>query len=199
MVLAKPGIGVLFPDYPDAPLFLALLTISYLLTAAGNLSTGNLINSQGQTRFNLKLSLLTSAIGFPLSVVLISQYGIIGLIVTALVAGIPSLIISLVWLKKYYDVSVDWSSSARILLSSTVASALTYVLISQVALSNWMTLIVGAIVFLCSFVLAILLTKSIDRSDLKNLQDMVGGLGSLRRPLKFFLNILEKLMNILRL
>lgn len=199
MVLAKPGIGVLFPYYANAPLFLALLAISYLLTAAGNLSIGNLINSQGQTRFNLKLSLLTSAIGFPLSAILISQYGIIGLIATTLTAGIPSLIIALFWLKKHYGVSVDWPSSARILLSSAVASAVTYVLISQFAFSNWIALIVGAIVFLCSFVLAILLTRAIDRSDINNLRDMLGGLGPLRRPLKFFLNILEKLMNILRL
>lgn len=199
MVLAKPGIGVLFPEYTDAPLFLALLAISYLLTAAGGLSIGNLINSQGQTRFNLKLALITSAIGFPLSVVLISQFGIIGLIVTALTAGIPSLIIALFWLKKHYGVTVDWSSSARILLSSAVAAAVTYVLISQVAFSNWTALIVGAIVFLSLFVLVVLLTRGIDRSDIKNIRDMLGGLGPLRRPINFFLGIIEKLMNVLRL
>ena len=199
MVLAQPGIAVLFPDYTAAPLFLALLAISYLLTAAGNLSIGNLINSQGQTRFNLKLALITSAIGFPLSVILISQFGILGLIITTLTAGIPSLIIAILWLKKQYGVTVDWSSSARILLSGAAASAITYVLISQLAFSNWTALIVGAIVFLFSFVLAILLTRAIDRADIKNLRDMLGGLGPLRRPFNFFLIIIEKLMSILRL
>jgi len=198
-VLAKPGIGVLFPDYAAAPLFLALLAIGYLLTAAGNLSIGNFINSQGQTRFNLKLSLLTSAIGFPLSVILISQFGIIGLIITTITAIIPSLIIALVWLKKNYGVTVDWSSSTRILLSGAIASALTYVLITQVAFSNWTALIVGAVVFLLSFVLAVLLTRAIDRSDLKNLHDMLSGLGPLRHPINFFLKIIEKVMSILRL
>jgi O-antigen/teichoic acid export membrane protein len=199
MVLAQPGIAVLFPDYTAAPLFLALLAISYLLTAAGNLSIGNLINSQGQTRFNLKLALITSAIGFPLSVILISQFGILGLIITTLTAGIPSLIIAILWLKKQYGVTVDWSSSARILLSGAAASAITYALISQLAFSNWTALIVGAIVFLFSFVLAILLTRAIDRADIKNLRDMLGGLGTLRRPFNFFLKIIEKLMTILRL
>jgi O-antigen/teichoic acid export membrane protein len=199
MVLAKPGIGVLFPGYPDAPLFLALLAIAYLFTAAGNLSIVNFINGQGQTVFNLKLALLTSAIGFPLSVLLISQFGIIGLIVTALTAGIPSLIISLFWLKKHYDVTVDWSSSARILLSGAVAAAITYLLVTQLAFSNWIALIVGAIVFLSSFVLAVLLTRAIDRSDINNLRGMLGGLGPLRRPINFFLIFIEKLMNVLRL
>ncbi|MCJ7762400.1 oligosaccharide flippase family protein [Candidatus Bathyarchaeota archaeon] len=199
MVLAKPGIGVLFPDFTDAPLFLALLAISYLLTAAGNLSIGNFINGQGETRFNLKLALLTSATGFPLSVILISQFGIIGLIVTTLTAGISSLIISLFWLRKHYGVTVDWSSSARILLSGAVAAAITYLLIAQFAFSNWIALLVGAVVFLTSFVLAILLTRAIDRSDISNLRGMLGGLGPLRRPINFFLNVIEKLMNIFRL
>ena len=199
MVLAKPGIGVLFPGYPDAPLFLSLLAIPYLFTAAGNLCTGSVINGQGQTRFNLKLALLTSAIGFPLSVILISRFGIIGLIITSLTAGIPSLIIALFWLKKHYGLTVDWPSSARILLSSTAAAVITYMLIAYFAFSNWVALIVGAVVFLFSFVLAILLTRAINRSDINNLRAMGGGLGPLRRPINFALDVLEKLMTILRL
>jgi O-antigen/teichoic acid export membrane protein len=199
MVLSQPGIAVLFPKYTAAPLFLALLAINYLYTAFGNLSIPNLINSQGQTKFQLKLALITSAIGFPLSLILISQFGIIGLIITMLVAGIPSLIVAIFWLKKQYGVTVDWASSAKILLSGAVASAITYALIVQFAFSNWIALIVGAIVFMFSFVLAILLTRAIDRSDINNLREMLGGLGPLRRPLSFFLNIIEKLMTILRL
>ena len=199
MTLSQPGISVLFPEYTSAPLFLALLAISYLLTACGNLSVGNLINSQGQTKFNLKLALVTSAIGFPLGVLLISQFGILGLIITTLTAGIPSLIIALRWLKKNYGVSVDWSSSFRILLSGGAASAITYGLISLLAFSNWIALIVGALVFLFSFLLAIILTRAINRSDINNLREMLGGLGPLRRPFGFLLNFIEKLITILRL
>lgn len=199
MVLAKPGIGVLFPDYTAAPLFLALLAISYLLTAAGNLSVANLLNGQGQTKFNLKLSLLTAVIGFPLSWILISQFGVVGLAITMVVAGTPSLIIGLFWLKKNYGVTVDWLSSARIVLSTAVASAITYAIITNFVFSNWIALIVGAIVFLCSFVPFVLFTRAINRMDIKNLRDMLGGLGPLRRPLTFALNIIEKLMDTLRI
>ena len=199
MVLAKPGIGVLFPDYTAAPLFLVLLAISYLLVAAGNLSIANLLNGQGQTKFNLKLSLLTAAIGFPMSWILISQFGVVGLAFTMAVAGIPSLIIALFWLKKNYGVTIDWLASVRILLSALVASAITYVIITYFVFSNWIALIIGAITFFCSFVLAVLFTRAITRMDIQNLRDMLGGLGSLRRPLTFALNIVEKLMNVLRI
>ena len=43
MVLSVPAIGTIYADqYVDAPFYLALLTITYLFTALGNLSTGNL-------------------------------------------------------------------------------------------------------------------------------------------------------------
>ena len=201
MVLAKPGIGVLFPDYTAAPSYLALLAISYLLVAAGNLSIANLLNGQGETQFNLKLSLLTAAIGFPMSWILIGyfQLGVIGLAFTMAVAGIPSLIIALFWLKKNYGVTIDWLASVRILFSALVASAITYVIITYFVFTNWIALIIGAALFFCSFVFAVLFTRAITRVDIKNLRDMLGGLGSLRRPLTFALNIVEKLMNILRI
>jgi O-antigen/teichoic acid export membrane protein len=199
ITLSRPGISILFPGYPAAPLFLALLAISYLYTALGNLSIGNLINSQGQTRFNLKLSLISFAIGFPLSILLISQFGILGLIITTLTAGIPSLIIAIRWVKKQYDVTVDWESSAKILLSGATASAVTYALITQLAFSNLTALIGGAVVFLLTFIIAIVLTRAITESDIDNIRNTTTVLGPLARLANLILNIIEKLMTILRL
>ena len=76
--------------------------MTYLFSALGSLSIGNLINSQGYTKYNLKLTLLTVVIGFPLSFVLISQFGIIGLIVTTIIVGLPSLFLSLRFIKKEF-------------------------------------------------------------------------------------------------
>jgi O-antigen/teichoic acid export membrane protein len=198
ITLSRPGISILFPEYPSAPLFLALLAVNYLYTALGNLSIGNLINSQGQTKFNLKLSLITFAIGFPLSILLISQFGILGLIIITLTAGIPSLIIALRWLKKQYEVTVDWASSAKILLSGALASAITYALITQLAFSNLTALIVGAIVFLLTFIIAIVLTRAITKSDIDNMRNTTTVLGPLARIANLILNIIEKLLIILR-
>ena len=80
-----------------------------------------------------------------------------------------------------------------------MAAAITYFLITQIAFSNWSSLVVGAVVFLSTFVLAVLLTRAIDRSDISNLRNMLGGLGPLRGPINFFLNIIEKIMTALRL
>jgi O-antigen/teichoic acid export membrane protein len=79
MSLAQPAIATIFrSQYTEAPLYLALSGIIYLYSIFGSLSYGNLINSQGDTKFTLKLSILQAAIGFPLSFILISQFGVLG-------------------------------------------------------------------------------------------------------------------------
>jgi O-antigen/teichoic acid export membrane protein len=198
MALAKPGVSILFPEYPTAPLFLALLAISYLFVAFGELSVANLINGQGQTRLNLKLSLITFGIGLPLSVVLTSRFGILGLIVTIITVGIPSLIVALRWLKKQYDVTVDWASSAKILLSGGTASAFTFALITELAFSNFIALVVGTIVFLSIFLLTIVLTGAITRVDTDTMREAMTALGPLGHLADSVLKIIEELITTLK-
>jgi putative peptidoglycan lipid II flippase len=134
MALAQPAIGTIFADkYIQAPLYLVLLSVIYLFCAFGSLSTGSLINGQGHTKYNLKLTILTVAIGFPLSFVLVSLFGIIGLIVTTILVGVPSLFLSLRYINKNFGVSLDWVSSAKIMLASVASGVITYVAISQLS------------------------------------------------------------------
>jgi O-antigen/teichoic acid export membrane protein len=197
ITLAQPAVATLFgEEYEAAPLFLALLAIPYLYSALGNLSTRNLINSQGETKFNLKLTIITSAVGLALSLILIPQHGIIGLLITALAAGIPSLIIALHWIKNHYNVTVDWISSAKILVSSAAAAVITYIILFQLSFSSWMKLIIGGTIFLFVFLTITLAIRTINKSDIGNLREMVGALGPLSHLLNFLLNIIEKLTDI---
>jgi O-antigen/teichoic acid export membrane protein len=199
MVLAQPAIGTIFQNsYNQAPLFLALLTIAYLFTALGNLSAGNLINGQGYTRFNLKMSILTAAIGFPVSFILISSFGVLGLIVTSLTVGLPGLFFSLRFIKQRFGVSVDWVSSGKILFSSAFAGVITYVLIFELAFSNPIKLIIGIIAFAVLLVPTALITKTVSPGDIANLREISNGLGILRKPLNLIIKFLEKLMQILQ-
>lgn len=200
MAVSKPAISTLFGNtYQTAPLFLALLAINYLYVALGSLSTGNLIISQGKTTLSLKFALLTAAIGFPMGYILIMQFGAIGLITSMLISGLPSLFISLAWVKKNYKVTVDWRSSAKIVFSSGLASALTYLFIEQLSFASWVQLILGVGVFILVFVATSLLARAIDRSDIYSLQTMTSGLGSISKILNRLLHVLEKIMTTLKL
>jgi len=200
MALSRPAVFTLFGDkYEFTPLYLLLLSSVYLLAAFGSLSINNLLTGQGKTRLVMKLGLLTAAIGFPLSYVLISQFQVIGLILTTLIAGIPSLIISRAWIWKNFNLSVSWVFSGKILFSSVVPAFLTYLVVSYVNFANWVLLLIGVCVFLPIFLMLVLLTKTIERSDIDNLRNMTASLGPLHKIFVFFLNIIDRLMNVFRL
>jgi O-antigen/teichoic acid export membrane protein len=198
MTLSQPAISTLFGNkYATAPLFLSLLAITYMYTAFGSLSAGNFINGQGKTGFNLKLSLLTAAIGFPLSIILTQQLGIIGIIITTLTAGLPSTIIALHWIKKHYNLNIDWTSSAKILFCSALAGITVYVLQTQLPFSSPVNLIIGVATFSLVFLPSILLTRTINKSDIENLRQMTTSLGSVNRLLNPALNLIENLLNLI--
>jgi O-antigen/teichoic acid export membrane protein len=199
MCLSEPAISTLFgATYDAAPVFLALLTITYVYTAFGSLSSGNLINGQGDTKINLYLTLITAAIGFPMGYILIMNFGVIGLITTTLITGLPSTFISLIYAKKRYDVTVDWLSTAKILFSSAVTAALTYTIVAQLGFASWIRLIIGSAVFLLILVPTALITRTITRPDIDNIRGMVDGLGPVGRIVNALLNIIEKIMTTLK-
>jgi O-antigen/teichoic acid export membrane protein len=132
IVLAQPAVFTLFGEkYAEAPLYISLYAMIYLFSAFGSLSVGALINSQGKTKTNLKLTLATLATALPLSIILIPTYGITGLIITTLISRFPSTIIGLWWIKTHLAAKINLSSSARILLASTLAATITYIITSQ--------------------------------------------------------------------
>jgi O-antigen/teichoic acid export membrane protein len=199
MCLAEPAVSTLFGEtYSTAPLFLALLAISYLFTAFGSLSMGNFIISQEKTTFYLYLFLLQAVIGLPLGYILIMQFGVLGLIVTSTITQIPITIIMLYWIRKHYQLTVDWHSSAKILLSSAIAGALTYVVILTLNFSSLTRLIIGLVFFSVVFITAVLLTQTINKSDMENMRGMTSGLGIIGKTITAILNIIEKLMKTLK-
>jgi O-antigen/teichoic acid export membrane protein len=198
MCLAQPAVSTLFgKTYSTASLFLALLAVNYLFTALGSLSVGNFFSSQGKTTFVLYLTLISAAIGIPMGYVLILQFGVLGLITTFIVSGVPSTIVSLYWIRKHYELTIDWRSSTKILSSSAIAAALTFLLISELGFASWIRLIIGVVFFAFVFVVASLLTKTIDKYDIENLRGMVTGMGLIGKIFNKALNIIEKLMEIL--
>jgi stage V sporulation protein B len=200
MSLAEPATTTLFHNaYPTAPLYLALLSLTYIFPAFGSLSVTNFFNSQGKTKLVLYLTLIAAAIGFPLGYLLIMQLGVLGLIITSIAAGIPTTIIGLYWIKKEYALTVNWQSSAKILLSSTIAATSTYTLITTITFSSPIRLTIGVIFFLLIFITAALLTRTINKTDINNLRDMTTGLGAIGKTINHILNILEKTMQTLKL
>jgi len=197
IALADPIVSALFgAKYAAAPLFLALLSVNYLLTAFGQLTTLNLISGQGKTGFYLKLAIVNTVAGITLAVLLVPTFGVVGLIITTIFDGVPGLFISLYWVKKHYDAAIDWASSAKILISSVASGAIAYYALSFVRLSSWPKLILGLAVFAAAFLLTLIATRTLRKPDIDNLRSMTNELGPLTNIIDKILKILERLMNL---
>jgi O-antigen/teichoic acid export membrane protein len=157
------------------------------------LSVENIIKGQGETDVNMKLALTTAAIGLALNLVLIPSFGILGMLATNVVAGIPSLIISLWWVKKKFNATIDWKSSIKIVLTSTLAAAITYAATSQLTVSSWITLIIGAAIFLATFLLTTPLAGAINKADIHTFKELAKGLGPLSPIFSVPLSLIERL------
>ena len=152
MALSEPGVQTIFQGrYEQTPIFLSLYVSTFLYSALGNLSAGALINSQGQTQFNLKITLLTFVIGVVMSLLLIPPFGVFGLLAVHISCGMPGILISLWWIKKHYNATIDYVSSTKILVASAFSGILTYAITSQLNFASWILLIIGTAVFLASY------------------------------------------------
>ena len=198
MALSGPAISTLFGNkYDSAPLFLALLAINYLYTAFGSLSVGNLLNGQGKTRFVMGLGILGAVIGFPLSLILAAQFGIVGIIVASIVAGFPGTIVALYWISKHYRMGIDWISSAKILFSSALAGGITYVVQLWLSFGSWITLVIGVVTFLVVFMPSMLLIGTLNHFDIENMRQMTSSLGPVNRLLSPVFYFIERFLLII--
>jgi len=197
MVLSKPMISTLFGEkWVYAPFFLTLHVIANLFSGFGSLSVGSLLTGLGETKTLMKLSLLTLLIGLPLAFLLIPNLGIAGVIVGTLFAGLPSMFWGLHWIWKRYKVTVDWGSSARIFVASTIAAATTYLSLDYLNTVEWLRLMIGGIVFLTVYVVAAPSIGAIVQGDISNLRTMLSGLGFISTMANLPLGVAEKVAGI---
>ncbi len=194
IALANPGVESLFQDeFEFTSLFLSLYVLTFLYSAIGNLSAGSLIKSQGKTKVNMKITLLTFIIGIVLSLVLIPSFQVLGLLAVHIFSGLPGIIIALWWINKNYQATVDWVSSVKIVGISALSATLTYFVINHFNLSSWIGLLVGTPVFLGTYIIGAPLIGAINYGDTKNLKDAVKSLGPLAFVIDALLYLIEKI------
>ncbi|PVX27186.1 MAG: hypothetical protein CW716_03620 [Candidatus Bathyarchaeum sp.] len=197
MVLSEPLVFFILPKYTDAPLFLTLHSTAFLYVAIGSMSINNFLNGQGRTEITMKLSIITLITGLAIGLLFIPEYGVLGLIFAETISILPRMIIGLWWIKKHYQTTIDWMTSAKIFLASGAAFAVTYVLLSQLsAVSYIIQLIVGAVVFLGVYLVVAPLIRAVNKNDVESLRMMLSGLGPFSPIFNIPLMAIEKLLDV---
>jgi len=192
-VLSKPMISTLFGEkWIYAPFFLTLYVIGNLFVMVGGQILGTLLAGLGETKILMKLSLLTLSFGIPLAFLLIPSFGITGVILGALLSGIPSLIVGLYWVWKHYKVKADYYSSVKIFASSTIAASAIFMSTNLLHTAEWIRLTVGLVLFLTIYIFTAPLLGAVTESDIVNLRAMIPNLGIISRLINKFLTLTEK-------
>jgi O-antigen/teichoic acid export membrane protein len=194
MALSTPMIGTLYGEkYVYGPFFLTIAVIGNLFAAVGSVSAGSFLSGLGETRILMIQSIITLIIGLPLGFVLIPAYGITGLIIASIVAGLPSTFWVLYWIWKRYEAKAEFQSSGRILVASAIAAAAAYLPASPLFnMADWIKLIIGLVILLTVYVLGAPLIGAVSVTDIKNLRTMFSGLGIVTKIINVPLNVAEK-------
>jgi len=197
MVLSKPMISTLFGEkWLYAPFFLSLTVVGHLFCIFGSLSNVVFLAGVGETRLLLKLGLLALLVGVPLALLLIPLYGIVGVILGNIFAALPGTFWSLWWIYKHYEVKPDFKSSVRILIASALAALATYLLLSFLCFTDWVNLIIGGVTFLAIYIVTGPTLGAITLEDIRNIREMLSGLGFFSRIIDVPLILAEKVANL---
>jgi hypothetical protein len=155
----------------------------------------------------MKQSLLSLAFGLPFAYGLVAYFftlggsdmqasaslAIIGGLIGSLVASLPGMVWGLVWIWKEYRAKADFRVSAKILVASSIASVVTYLLINSLTLPWILTLAAGFVVFLVVFLVVAPLLGAVNRMDIENFRTMFSGLGVISKVLNVPLLFMRKM------
>jgi stage V sporulation protein B len=193
IVMSTPMISTIYANkWFYSPFFLSLYLVQYLSISIGSFNYSNLLQGLGETKLLMKLNALTLCVGIPLALVLIPSLEIVGLIIASLVATLPKLLICMYWVWKHYQARVDFTSSAKILLASFLAGITTYLFLTFFVAAEWITLVIGTILFLIIYLFSVRLVGAITQSDVNSLRVMFSGLGIVSKLLNIPLDLIGK-------
>jgi O-antigen/teichoic acid export membrane protein len=198
IVLSSPLIGTLYGDkWLYAPLYLSFGIVGNLFVIIGNLGIGSLFAALAETKLLLKLSLVNIVVGVPIGFLLIPSFGIMGLIIGSLVAGLPGMFIG-VWVAwKRYKTKVNFRISLKILLSSGLAFIATLLLLHIFSLPYWIQLLAGVVTFLVVYLLSAPLIGAINQKDIRNMRTMFSDIGIISKILEIPLIFEERILRFL--
>jgi stage V sporulation protein B len=197
IVLSGPIISALYAGkWPYAHEYLSYLLLINLFVCLGGTTVTAFLSALGETKLMLLTNLVYLLTGIPIAIILIPWGGIAGMIIGLLLAGLPSVFISLYIIQKKFSFTVPYISSAKILLAAFFSGVLTYFIISQLAYSYWIQLALGFASFLAMYICFIPLLCALDKGDIVNLKAMFSGFGSISKILGVALNLIDKLLSI---
>jgi len=179
--LSQDLISIVYGDvYSRAPLYLALYSTTFLLAGLGSVVLGSFFSGVGDTRVNLKATLIYVVLFAPSAVALTSALRVEGLVTAMIVATAASTVYSLRVATRKYGMWVDLKASAKICLAALLAAIPTALLATHTPLPMVANLALCASLYLLIYSTAAPLLGGLTRRDVEALAGMFEKVAVLR-------------------
>ena len=160
-------------SYELAPTFLAIYTLQFFLVGLGSIVLGSLFSGLGETRLNLRTTLANSIIVITVAPILTWFLKITGMIATIILASIVSTLYALHIARKKYELKLDARTTAKTYIV-TIISALPILALQKILLtSTLIQVILGATIYLTTYLILIPTTKIITQPELEQIRTII--------------------------
>jgi len=195
VVLAAPLSRIIFTNqYPLVPLYLSLYILTFAFEGLGGTALGNLISGIGESRVVLYAGVLNCVTGAIFAFLLVPQYGIVGLLITMVVAPRVGWLYQIFWARKHLGYTVDWDGTVKIYVTALMAFAVSYLVVNLFDLVGWVAVVAGGFAYILVYVLGLPLSGALRADDFSVLDMIVGSLGPIAPVARFFLSLLRRLV-----
>jgi O-antigen/teichoic acid export membrane protein len=182
--------------YDSASLFLSISCLVYFLVGMGSLTLPSLFNGLGDTKSTLKMNLITFFTLVILAIPLTQSYGVQGIIVGLLIANTAGTIFGLFKARTKFLIEYDTKCIAKIYLISALSGIAPLLVNNLVNLSSVLSLFLGFILYLVSYVTLMPLTNVVTRSELQRIILAMQNTPLLRQIAKPILEYQERIMQL---
>lgn len=181
-------------EYEFVSLYLMLYSLVFLLVGLGNGVLESFFNGVGENKLTLLLWLSELVLIVPLGFLFTIQYGAVGLIIAFIFSKAFACVIGLWSGKRSLGIGIDVGGLARIYLSAGIATVGLFVFIQLLSYSPLVMLIVGACIFMATYLTFLPLTNGIKKSDLDLLYGAlkpVRGVYFIAKPILWYLSFIS--------
>jgi O-antigen/teichoic acid export membrane protein len=183
--------------YSHAPLYLTLYTVNFLFAGIGLTVLGSFFSGVGDSKVNLKATLLYVCLFIPSAIALTSVLQVEGLLIAIIAATAASTLYSLLVVNRRYHLRIDLKSSAKIYLAAFLAATPTTLLAQYPPLPRIANLTLSAILYFTVYLTAVLLLRILTREDLKTLTLIFDKVAVLRPIVQIISSYENKIMALL--
>jgi len=197
-VMSRDLIFLLYgASYSHAPLYLALYSITFLFSALGSIVLGSFFSGVGESKVNLKATLISMAAFMLLAPALTWALQVEGMIIALIVATASSTLYSLWTGIRRYSLKIDLKSSAKICVSAFLAAAPVMPIALLSPMPRIINLALAALTYLLAYLTAAPLLGVVAEGDLEALAGIFSKVSILQPIVRLILSYENKVNSLI--